>query len=61
MRIFSVCHLSADERIVKQVREGSGGIIDTQDDVGGRPVLEKTERKPEVPPTGRAEWLAGME
>jgi hypothetical protein len=36
---------SVDERVVREVMEGSGRIIDTQGDVGGWPELE-----PGVPP-----------
>jgi hypothetical protein len=50
-----------DERIIREVKEGTGRIIDTQDDVGGWPELKQAERKLEVPETGRAEWLKGME
>lgn len=48
---------AVDARIVKQVREGSGKIIDTQDDVGGWPAMEKKERKLDVPDSARAAWL----
>ena len=52
---------AVDERIIKDVREGTGRIIDTQADVGGWPELKGAERKLDVPDKGRAEWLAGME
>lgn len=52
---------AVDERIIREVREGTGRIIDTQDDVGGWPELTRNERKLAVPDTGRAEWLAAME
>jgi len=52
---------AVDQRIIKDVREGTGRIIDTQADVGGWPELKTAERKLEVPVAGRAEWLAGME
>ncbi|WAC19451.1 hypothetical protein OVA24_19695 [Luteolibacter sp. SL250] len=47
-----------DERIIRQVKEGTGRIPDTQEDVGGWPELKQAERKLEVPENGRAEWLA---
>ena len=46
-----------DERIVKEVREGTGKIIDTQADVGGWPELKRNERKLDVPDKDRAAWL----
>ncbi|HVJ45537.1 MAG TPA: hypothetical protein VM511_04060 [Luteolibacter sp.] len=46
-----------DERIVKDVREGTGKIIDTQADVGGWPELKGAERKLDVPDKDRGEWL----
>ena len=52
---------AVDERIIKDVREGTGRIIDTQADVGGWPELKGAERKLDVPDKRRAEWLAGME
>ena len=52
---------AVDERIIKDVREGTGRIIDTQADVGGWPELKTNERKLDVPDKGRAEWLATME
>lgn len=52
---------AVDERIIRDVREGTGRIIDTQADVGGWPELKGGEKKLEVPETGRGEWLAGME
>ncbi len=50
-----------DQRIIREVKEGGGKIIDTQADVGGWPELVLAERKLEVPAEGRAEWLKGME
>lgn len=52
---------AVDERIIREVKDGGGKIIDTQADVGGWPELKPTERKLDVPDKGRAEWLAGME
>ncbi|WP_224450355.1 pectate lyase family protein [Haloprofundus salilacus] len=46
-----------DERVLRDVRERSGSIIDSQADVGGYPDLESNERKLEVPDEGFAEWL----
>ncbi|GAB2879233.1 hypothetical protein GCM10027046_03900 [Uliginosibacterium flavum] len=52
---------AADARIVAGVREGSGRIIDSQDEVGGYPpVASAVLRKLEVPATGVTEWLRKM-
>jgi hypothetical protein len=48
---------AVDERIIKDVREGTGGIIDTQDDVGGWPELKGNDRKLDVPDKDRSNWL----
>jgi len=49
-----------DQRIVGQVREGKGRIIDSQEEVGGYPHPAMTTRKLDVPATGVDEWLAGF-
>jgi len=46
-----------DLRILQEVRDGTGKIINTQEDVGGWPELKSTERKLEVPDKDRATWL----
>lgn len=46
-----------DERIVADVRERTGAVIDSQADVGGYPELESAERQLDVPDDGLAEWL----
>ena len=48
---------AVDERVIKEVREGTGGIIDTQADVGGWPELKRNERKLVVPDKDRSTWL----
>ena len=47
-----------DERILEHVREGTGAIIDSQEDVGGYPDLEETTHTLDVPDDGVDEWLA---
>lgn len=49
-----------DERIVSDVREGTGAVIDSQSDVGGYPDLTATERPLNVPDRGEelGDWLA---
>jgi hypothetical protein len=49
-----------DQRIVRQVREGKGKIIDSQEEVGGYLRAKMTQRKLDVPTTGVDEWLAGF-
>ncbi len=51
---------ATDARIVRQVREGTGRIIDSQDDVGGYPVVEPTRHTLEIPETDIEEWLAKL-
>lgn len=52
---------ATDTRIVASVREGSGRIIDSQDEVGGYPpVSPAVVRKLDVPATGVTEWLRKM-
>ncbi|MEM9460060.1 MAG: hypothetical protein AAGF11_38145 [Myxococcota bacterium] len=59
-----------DERIIAQVRDGTGARIDYTDDVGGYPELESTQHTLEIPAdphgdddddgyTNVEEWLAG--
>ncbi|NUB93587.1 hypothetical protein HT576_21635 [Haloterrigena sp. SYSU A121-1] len=54
-----------DKRILEHVREGTGAIIDSQEDVDGSPELEETTRALDVPDggvdesdDGVDEWLA---
>lgn len=46
-----------DERILTHVAEGTGEYIDSQEEVGGYPDLEATERSLDVPDSGLAAWL----
>jgi hypothetical protein len=46
-----------DRRIVRRVAEGTGRIIDSQDEVGGYPAPPATTRKLDVPTDDRDEWL----
>ena len=54
-----------DERIVEAVRNGEGGVIDHQDEVGGYPDLAENTHSLDVPTTGLKAWLreqaAGVE
>ncbi|QRV17982.1 hypothetical protein JMJ58_23660 (plasmid) [Haloterrigena salifodinae] len=47
-----------DERILKHVCEGTGAIIDSQEDVGGYPDFEEMTHALDVPDNGLDEWLA---
>jgi hypothetical protein len=49
-----------DARIVQQVRDGQGRIIDSQEQVGGYPRPAPTERKLDVPAAGIDAWLASF-
>jgi len=46
-----------DERIVANVRNGDGGVIDSQEAVGGYPELEENTHSLDVPTTGLKAWL----
>ncbi|WP_436924197.1 pectate lyase [Halosimplex amylolyticum] len=46
-----------DERIVANIRNGEGGVIDSQDDVGGYPDLPENTHEISVPDTGLRTWL----
>jgi hypothetical protein len=48
-----------DQRIVAEVLAGSGGLVDSQDDVGGYPSAVATQRPLDVPEDVEA-WLAEM-
>jgi hypothetical protein len=49
-----------DTRIVQSVIDGTGRIIDSQDQVGGYPVRAATKRALVVPDARRDEWLQRM-
>jgi hypothetical protein len=46
-----------DERIVQSVRDGTGHVIDSQDDVGGYPDMPASHRTLGVPEMGVETWL----
>lgn len=46
-----------DERIVQSVRDGTGHIINSQNDVGGYPDMPMTSRTLNIPETDIATWL----
>ncbi|ELZ20008.1 hypothetical protein C475_21959 [Halosimplex carlsbadense 2-9-1] len=46
-----------DERIVANIRNGEGGVIDSQEAVGGYPELEENTHSLDVPTTGLKAWL----
>lgn len=48
---------AADERIVESVRKGRGGVIDSQEDVGGHPDVKPVRRELKLPgaPNGDAD------
>jgi len=48
---------AVDTRIVNEVRTGTGHFIDSQNDVGGWPVLAVNHRSLTVPASGIDEWL----
>jgi len=47
----------ADRRVVQSVRDGDGGVIDSQEDVGGYPEAEMSTRELDIPSEGVQEWL----
>jgi pectate lyase len=47
----------ADRRVIDHVRNRTGRIIDSQNDVGGYPSPEKTTRKLDVPDENIQQWL----
>jgi hypothetical protein len=51
---------SVDQRIVTDFKNGSGGFINSQKDVGGYPTATATTRTLTVPATNIDAWLAGM-
>ncbi|WP_224450356.1 DUF1349 domain-containing protein [Haloprofundus salilacus] len=46
-----------DERIVENIRNGGGGVIDSQDDVGGYPSLAENSEPLDEPESGLRAWL----
>lgn len=46
-----------DERVISAIRDGSGGIIDSQDDVGGYPDLEENTEEVSEPESNLHAWL----
>ncbi|WP_276256467.1 pectate lyase [Halomontanus rarus] len=48
---------AVDERILEQVRTGTGSYIDSQEEVGGYPDLEVTTHSVNVPQSGTNAWL----
>nr|WP_238709518.1 pectate lyase [Natronorubrum halophilum] len=46
-----------DERILDHVRNGTGGVIDSQEEVGGYPDLEVNTESVDDPETGLRAWL----
>ena len=49
-----------DLRLIEEFYSGTGKIINSQDEVGGYPVVEPTYRALDVPETGIEEWLEGF-
>lgn len=49
-----------DQRIIRDFQERKGRIIDSQEEVGGYPVMEETRHELTVPETRRRQWLAGF-
>lgn len=49
-----------DKRLVQQLLDRQGRIIDSQEQVGGYPTCEPVRRALDVPKTGIDEWLARM-
>jgi hypothetical protein len=49
-----------DERIVQSVRDGTGHIINSQDDVGGYPMMSMTHHVLEIPETDIEAWLGSF-
>jgi pectate lyase len=52
---------AVDTRIVQQVRSGTGRIIDTQDDVGGWPVLAENQRVLDPPAADQQDGRSKLE
>ena len=48
---------AVDQRIIRDVRNRAGRIIDSQDDVGGYPKMQMTRRALDVPGQDIDAWL----
>lgn len=46
-----------DQRIVENLRNGDGGVIDSQEDVGGYPALFENTTTHDIPESGVRAWL----
>lgn len=46
-----------DHRILRELSQRKGRTINSQEEVGGYPVVEPSYRPLEVPVNGRREWL----
>jgi hypothetical protein len=49
-----------DKRIIRNLVERKGRVIDSQEEVGGYPAAEKRERRLDVPTDDIEAWLAGF-
>jgi hypothetical protein len=49
-----------DFRIMQQIRDREGRIIDSQDEVGGYPAMPMTQRVLTIPESNMDKWLADM-
>jgi hypothetical protein len=49
-----------DKRIIREFRERSGRIIDSQDDVGGYPGVEEVRRELDIPAENIEAWLDSL-
>lgn len=49
-----------DKRVIKDLQQRKGRIIDSQQQVGGYPNYEPTRHRVKVPKTGRQQWLASF-
>lgn len=50
---------AVDKRLIEEFKNSTGGIPNSQNDVGGYPAAEATYRKLDVPETGIVQWLEG--
>jgi len=48
---------ATDQRIIENIRNGGGGVIDSQDDVGGYPELAENTASIDEPTSGLVAWL----
>jgi hypothetical protein len=49
-----------DERIVQSVRDGTGRVINSQDEVGGYPMMSMTHHVLEIPEADIETWLSPL-